>query len=103
MSACHPKRTSAGPSLSGVPIIFRNGHVAVDLGFRSVMVIRIARPLTRPLGGHPLPRRGEGLGWHAEQVVFVAVFDAGRDDVALLKPASVAQVDFAIDLGRVGL
>ena len=35
--------------------------------------------------------------------MLVAILDARGDDVAGLEAAGVAQVDFAVDLGRVGL
>ena len=48
-------------------------------------------------------RDGARLGGHAVKVVLVGVLDPHRDDVAGLEPAGIAQVDFAVDLGRVGL
>src|SRR5687768_1840290 len=39
----------------------------------------------------------------AEQVVLVAVLDARSDHVAGLEAAGIAQMDLAVDLGRVGL
>ena len=35
--------------------------------------------------------------------MLVAFFDEYPDDIALLQPASIAQVDFAVDFRRVGL
>ena len=35
--------------------------------------------------------------------MLVRIFDPDRDDVARLEPAGVAQMDLAVDFGRVGL
>ena len=52
----------------------------------------------------PLPLWREGLKeGHPEQVVFVAVFDRDADDLAGSEVARVAEVDFAVDFGGVGL
>ena len=40
---------------------------------------------------------------HTKEVVIVGILYLDTDDVALCQPFGVAQVDFAIDLGRVGL
>lgn len=44
-----------------------------------------------------------GLGRNAEKVVFVRILDANGDDVAGLESARIAQVDFPVDFGCVGL
>ena len=43
------------------------------------------------------------LQGYAEKVVLVGVLDLHRDDVTGMEPAGIAQVDFAVDLGRIGL
>src|SRR4051794_2229624 len=48
-------------------------------------------------------RRGARSGRHAVKVVVVRIFDANADNVARLEAACVAQVNLAVDLGRVGL
>lgn len=39
----------------------------------------------------------------AEQIVLVGILDQHRNDIARLQPGGVAQVDLAVDLGRIGL
>src|SRR5688572_4809508 len=60
------------------------------------------------IGPHPvrlisLPELSFELLGDSVEIVLVAVLDLRRNDVAGTQSARVAQMDFAVDLGRVGL
>src|SRR5688500_9659213 len=93
-----PSATGCAKAAAATAADARN-KVDRALGLMANLPANVPRPGSRIA---PPALNFELLG-DSEQIVLVAVLDARRDDVAGAQPAGVAEVDLAVDLGRVGL